>query len=479
MEVSKQKINKIKKFGKRLKTYIFSFIVSYLLSLFSFYMYTQLSQTLPQEKGFLEFAIIGLIAGIVSVLVSFISNQFMLTVVISFIIYCLIDSFSLFPQLGIQVIQFIPGLLISISTVVASGYFLKRKLGFTTKIYKTLPITKEHIFNEHILARKLIENPNKLTLGTFKEACGLLQGIDPKIDAVLKKADYFSRALTFLNGDDAIGFVASNIKVKTKEDEEKKKKLLFFIDLVKNIREEVNTAIVRLDTVKAEGSSHPVRQLDHSTVANMMTTLNGTSAVITVGIVTVMATTIVVANSAGITPGIPPLQNNKFQEATQNSQDTNTSGITGVVVSSVTPTATPTIAPTLAITVDNGWGHFTRIISGPPGSDTTSTLDTTTIAVYASIHNNGTTTDRLIGAISEFCKYFTMQDMNPNSSSAEESSINITIPAKNTLELKFMGQRLICHEVNGVKQGDHVPIGLVFEKFGQIPVLIEIRATPN
>ena len=35
-----------------------------------------------------------------------------------------------------------------------------------------------------------------------------------------------------------------------------------------------------------------------------------------------------------------------------------------------------------AITTDNGWGHFTRIFSGPPGPNTTSILDYTTIAMY-------------------------------------------------------------------------------------------------
>ena len=470
----KRRIRKIKKFGKKLGIVAIFLVVSYLLSLFSFYLYTQLSQILlPETKGVFGFAAIGLIAGFVSILVSFINNRFILTVVISFFIYCLVDSVLLFSKLGIQVIQFLPGLLVSMSAVIAPWYFLKRKLGLFMKKGKVLDDTKEHVYKEYALARKLIENPNKLTLETFKEACGLLEGIDPKIDAVLKKADYVSRTLTFLNGKDVIGFAVANIKVKTKEDEEKKEKLLFFIDLVHDIWEEVNVAFVRLDAARG------VDNIGHQGTATIAA--SGPSSIASVTMTIVAATTVIAAGTVGIIPGSSFLPKNESQiPKTQNSQEVNTPGVTSIIVPSTTPTARPTAAPTLAITVDNGWGHFTRIFSGPPGEPgTTSTLDLTSIAVYATIHNTGTESDRLTGATSQFCKNFTMQDMSPESSDPGQFSISISIPAQSTLELKFMGQRLICEGASGVKQGDRIPVGLIFEKFGQVPVLVEIRSTPN
>jgi len=468
----KRRIRKIKKFGKKLSTAIIFLVVSYLLSLFLFYLYTQLSQILqPEKKGFLGFAIIGLIAGFVAVLVSFVNKRLILTVVISFFIDCLVDSIFLYSKLGVQAIQFLPGLLISMSTVIASWYFLKRKLGLPEKNSKTKPNTGKQVNNKYALARKLIENPNKITLEVFREACELLQGIDPKIDAVLKEADRVSRTLTFLSGGDAIGFVVSNIKVKTEKDEEKKEKLLFFIDLVNDIREEVGAALVKIDAARA--GDYIGQQ---NTTANTIIAASGPSGIATVSMAIVAATTVVATNTAGIGSLLPK---NEFQiPKTQNSQDTNTPGVTGIIIPSATPTATPTVAPTLAITADNGWGHFTRIFNGPPGPNTESTLDLTTVAVYASIHNTGTTSDRLMGAVSGFCNHFTMQDMSPNAPDGGLLS-SISIPAKSTVELKFMGQRLICEGASGVNQGDHIPVGLIFEKFGQVPVLIEIRTTPD
>lgn len=463
------------KFGKKLGIAAIFLVVSYLLSLFSFYLYTQLSQILhPEYKGFFGFVIIGLVAGFIAVLVSLVNKRLILTIIISFFIDCLVDSILLFSKLGIQVIQFLPGLLVSMSTVIASWNLLKRKLWLSKYYSQTTQSTKEKISNKYALARKLIEDPNKITLEVFKEACELLQGIDPKIDSVLRKAEYVSQTLTFLKGGDAIGFALYNIKVKTEKDKEKKEKLLFFIDLVNDIREEVSTALVRLDTAKG------VDNIGHqSTMATI--TASGPSSVVSITITIVAATTVVAAGAVGIIPGSSLLPKNESQiPETQNSQEANTPGVTSIIVPSTTPTVTPTVAPTLAIIVDNGWGHFTRIFSGPPGEPgTTSTLDLTSIAVYATIHNTGTESDRLTGATSQFCKNITMQDMRPESTDAGQFSISINVPAKSTLELKFLGQRLICEGASGVKQGDRIPVVLIFEKFGQVPVLIEIRATPN
>lgn len=314
----KRRIRKIKKFGKKLGIALIFLVVSYLLSLFSFYLYTQLSQILhPEEKGFLGFALIGLIAGFIALLVSLVNKRLILTVVISFFIDCLVNSIFLFSKLGVQVLQFLPGLLVSMSTVIASWHFLKRKLGLPKNYNQTTQGTKEQVSNKYALARKLIENPNKITLEVFKEACELLQGIDPKIDAVLKEADHVSRALTFLNGGDAIGLAVSCIKVKTEKDEEKKEKLLFFIDLVNDIREEVSAVMVKIDTAKA------VDTVKHQNMApNTIIAASGPSNIVTVSMAIVVATSVIATNTAGIGLLLP---NNEFQiPITQNSQETTT-----------------------------------------------------------------------------------------------------------------------------------------------------------
>ena len=124
-----RRARKLKKFGKKIGIAILFLAVSYLLSLLSFYLYTKLSQILqPVEKGFLGFAIIGLIAGIIAILVSFLNKRLILTVVISFAIDCLVDSVILYSKLGTQVIQYLPGLLVSMISVLASWHFLKIKL---------------------------------------------------------------------------------------------------------------------------------------------------------------------------------------------------------------------------------------------------------------------------------------------------------------------------------------------------------------
>lgn len=324
---SELRIRRRIKFGKKLGLVIIFFAASYLLSLFSFFLYTQLSKILsPESKGFLGFVIIGLIAGLFALLVSLVNKRFLLTVVISFIIDCLVNSVFLYPTLGVKVVQFLPGLLVSMSAVIVLWHFLKIKLGLSKKKREAPPSTKEQVYSEYALARKLIENPNRLTLQTFKEACGLLQGINPKIDAVLKKADYVSRTLTFLKGGDALGFAVSNIKVKTEKDKKKKEKLLFFIDLVNDLREDIDVARVRLEAGKAgRFVDHPLRQSGHS-----MVTASSLSGIANVGMATIMATAVVAVNTGGNISNIPFLPTSQ-----------------GINPSKVTETITPTALPTV------------------------------------------------------------------------------------------------------------------------------------
>ena len=333
----KRRIRKIKKFGRKLSTAILFLVVSYLLSLFSFYLYIQLSQILqPEEKGLLGFAIIGLIAGFIAVLVSLVNRRLILTVVISFFIDCLVDSLFLYSKLGIQVIQFLPGLLVSMSSVIVSWHFIKIKLWLPKNSTQG---AGEQFNKKYALARKLLENPSKLTLDVFKEACEALQGIDPKIDRLLKEADHVSRTISFLGGGDAIGLAVSLIPVKTEKDKEKKEKLLFFIDLVNDIWDEVKIAYVRLNAGNPGNYvDHPVRQFGNSIVAS-----SGPSGFATISMAFVVASSVAATNNASIGS---ILQKNESQiQETINPQVTVTE--TTTPIPSPILTNTPTAIPTL------------------------------------------------------------------------------------------------------------------------------------
>lgn len=593
-------------------------VVSYLLSLLSFYLYTQLSQILqPVEKGFLAFTVIGLVAGFLAVLVSLVNKRLLLTVVISFFIDCLVDCVVWYPTLGLRVVQYLPGLLISMSLIIASWHFLKVKLGLGDKNILFPQNPEEKDYKKYALARRLLEDPNRITMEVLKDACGLLQGIDPRIDAVLKEVKNFSRALS----GDVLGFIVAHIKAEKKEDEEKKEKVLFFIDLVNDLKEEIDVAFVRLGASEAKNYvDQPIKQANHSILANAMT-VNSPSIV-----ATIVASSVIATNAAGMIPGIPPIsQKIALPPETQNSQEIILPSQTATPT--ILPTATPRIVQILtystvektifvsateegvtytagsagtyrftitggayladpnkgweakvmiyknrqidwsgpnethtnwnylvgfpgdrdpnekltaeqaeqlgkgqkidiylnkndylifivfdskgdfvdnsggmyvqvqkgtvstqtvpatsvasAITVDSGWGHFTRIFSGPPDTNPTSVLDYTTIAMYVTVHNNGSTEDRIIGGASSACNSITFDDM---SISGPDGTIpNIVIPAKSTVAMNFMkAGRIICNGVKGInKVGDRLTMSLIFEEFGKVPVWVEIRATPE
>jgi copper(I)-binding protein len=612
-----RRARKLKKFGKKVGIAILFLGISYLLSLLSFYIYTQLSQILqPVEKGFLGFAIIGLIAGLVAVLVSFLNKKLILTVVISFAIDCLVDSVILYSKLGTQVVQYLPGLLVSMSSVIASWHFLKIKL-WSPK--NSMQVTREQFNKKYALARKLLENPSKLTLDVFMEACEALQGINPKIDRLLNEADHISRTISFLSGGNPIGLTVSLIPVKTEKDKEKKEKLLFFIDLVNDIWDEVKVAYVRLNAGNPGNYvDHPVREFGNTLIAS-----SGPSGLATISMAFVVATSVVAANNPSI-GSIFPKNDNRIPE-TRDSQEiivptptaiptilptvtpkivqvltystvektifvsaleegiTYTAGSTGTYRFTITGGAyladpnkgweakvmiyknrqidwsgnnethtnwtylvgfpgdrdpnekltreqaeplgkgqkidiflnkndylifivfdskgdfgdnsggmyvqvqkgivstqtVPATSATSAITVDSEWGHFTRIFSGPPDTNPTSVIDYTTIAMYVTVHNNGTTDDRIIGGASSACNNITFDDM---SLSGPDGTIpNIVIPAKSTVAMNFMkAGRIMCNGVKGIsKEGDRFTVGLIFEKYGKVPVIVEVRAGPE
>jgi len=583
-------------------------VVSYLLSLLSFYLYTKLSQILqPVEKGFWGFAIIGLIAGLIAVLVSFLNKRLIPTIVISFGVDCLVDSVILYSKLGTQVIQYLPGLLISMSSVIVSWHFLKRKPWLPKNSTQG---TKEQFNSKYALARKLFKNPNKITLEALKEVSGALQGINPKIDALLKEADSFSRALS----GDVLGFIVAHIRTEKEEDEEKKEKVLFFIDLVNDIWEEVNAAYVRLNAGNSGNyADHPVRQLGNSMIAS-----SGPSGFATISMAIVVATSVAATNTADIGSMLP--KNDFLAPETQNSQEVNvptqtetpknsptdipktvpiltysavektifvsaleegityTAGSTGTYRFTITGGAymadpakgweakvmiyknrpidwsgpngthtnwnylvgypdvkstreeaeqlgkgqhldifldkdeylifivfdskddfvnnsggiyvqvqkgavtTQTVSPALAapaIQVDSGWAHFWRSFNGPPGPDTTSTIDYSGMAMYVTVHNNGTAGDRIIGGASSYCTSITFDDISIYGPDGTISGIDV--PAKSTVVMDFMkASRIICNGTKeGLKQGDRITMSLIFEKFGQVPAWVEIRETPE
>ncbi|MFA5827950.1 MAG: hypothetical protein WC841_01115 [Candidatus Shapirobacteria bacterium] len=334
MQTYKQlrRTRKLKKFGKKVVIAILFLGISYLLSLLSFYIYTQLSQILqPAEKGFLGFAIIGVIAGLVAVLVSFANKRLVLTVVISFLVDCLVNSIILFSSLGTKVISFLPGLMVGMFTVVGSGYLLRRKFGFLDISILSPRCLKEKDYKKYALARKLLENPNKITMTILNDACGLFQDkdVDPKIGAVLKEVDNFTRAL----GGDVAGFIVAHIKTETEKDEEKKEKVLFFIDLINDIKEEIDFAFVRIGSGEAKNFvDHPIKQAHHSYIASAATSANNPSIV-----ATIVAGSVIATSAAGIIPGLPLISQNVIHpKEIQSTQ--------GIV--RPTQTATPTILPT-------------------------------------------------------------------------------------------------------------------------------------
>lgn len=331
-----RRTRKIKMFGKKVGIAILFLGISYLLSLLSFYLYTKLSQVLqPVEKGFIGFAVIGLIAGLIAILASFLNKRLILTVVISFAIDCLVDSVVLYSKLGTQVAQYLPGLLVSMTSVIASWHYLKRRLWLPKN---SIQGTREQFNKKYALARNLLENPDKLTLEVFKEACEALQGINPKIDALLKEADHVSRAISFLNGGDPIGLAVSLINVKTEKDKEKKEKLLFFIDLVNDIWEEVNLSYTRLPPEDPGNYvDHPVKQLGNSILAS-----SGPAGLATISMAFVVATSVAATNTASIGSMLP--KNDFLSPEEQPSQEINQ--LTQTATLTILPTETPTPNPT-------------------------------------------------------------------------------------------------------------------------------------
>jgi len=330
-----RRTRKLKKIGEKVGIIIIFLVISYVVSLISFFLYKNLSQILqPVEKGFLGFAIIGLIAGIFAVLISLVNKRLQLTVVISFFVDCLVESVLLFSDLGIRVVSFLPGLLVGMLAIVGSGYLLKRKFGFLNINILSPRCLKDKDYKKYALARKLLENPNKITMEVLIEACGVLQDpdlkTDPRIKAVLKEVDNFTRALS----GDVLGFIVANIKTEKEKDEEKKEKVLFFIDLINDIKEEIDVAFARLGPGEVKNFvDHPIKQANHSFLASGTTTANNPSIVVTIVTGAVIATSI-----SGIIPGISPLtQNMTPPPETKDSQE--------IIVP--TPTAIPTILPTV------------------------------------------------------------------------------------------------------------------------------------
>lgn len=132
--------------------------------------------------------------------------------------------------------------------------------------------------------------------------------------------------------------------------------------------------------------------------------------------------------------------------------------------------------PATTITVNNGWGHFTRLYEGQP-----TPLDPTSIAVYATINNAGTKNDLLIGAYSTRCHSFSMQDMGISGGPGTGDIPSIAIPVGGNTKLELGGFRMICNGASGfgLDYRGQFPIVFIFDKYGEVPVTIQVQETPQ
>jgi copper(I)-binding protein len=305
---NKRRLRKIKKFGTKIGFALIFLAASYLLSYFSFFLYIKLTEILlPVNNIFFRLAAIGLAAGTLTVITSLIDKRFMLTVIISFLIDCIVDSVFQFSEIGVEVTQCLPGLITGMALILAPWYILDKKLRLSEKKILALKSTsKEDHSEKYVLARKLIEDPKKIGMETLKELCKILHGINPKIDKVLDEVDNFSRAFT----GDFLGFIVAHIKTEKEKDKEKKEKVLFFIDLVNDIREEIDKSLVRVKSIKISKPS-----LKEAT-SNMAAPAGITPQLVSIGMAIAVASTVPIANAAGVTPGIPVLSERAVQTPT-------------------------------------------------------------------------------------------------------------------------------------------------------------------
>jgi copper(I)-binding protein len=315
------KSRKLRRFREKVVSAVIFLAISYAVSLVSFLIYSYLTNILaPIINGFGEFFIIGLAAGAVSLMVALLHKRFVVTVVLSFVIDCLVESIFLYAKSGIRVIEYIPGLLLGMTIFAGAGFILNKRSDIFKKNILPLNKLKEKELKKYALARKLLEKPDKITIEILREACELLQGIDPRMDKILREVNNLTRGLT----GDMAGFIVAHIKTGKEENEEKKEKVLLVIDLVNDIKEELDSAFTHIGVSETKQYlDHPLKQTSQSFLAGPAVNVSTSFAV------AVIATSTVIAVSP---PKTKPIQDLILP--------------TQIMLPTVIPTAIPTVLPT-------------------------------------------------------------------------------------------------------------------------------------
>ena len=123
--------------------------------------------------------------------------------------------------------------------------------------------------------------------------------------------------------------------------------------------------------------------------------------------------------------------------------------------------------PQAAISVDGQWGR--------PSPKTAMAG-----AFYLTIHNNGNSSDKLVGVQSTACGtaelHESVMDANNVMGMQPVQGGFIEIPAGKSVELKAGGLHIMCiDKKQEFTTGAKLPVVLKFEKFGDLAIEIEIR----
>lgn len=97
-------------------------------------------------------------------------------------------------------------------------------------------------------------------------------------------------------------------------------------------------------------------------------------------------------------------------------------------------------------------------------------------AAYLTVHNSSKHADRLIGAVTKISKRASLHThLHENGVMKMRPIDGIVIPAHGMAELKPGGDHVMLMGLKApLKMGDHFPLALVFEKAGEIPIMVTV-----
>jgi periplasmic copper chaperone A len=95
---------------------------------------------------------------------------------------------------------------------------------------------------------------------------------------------------------------------------------------------------------------------------------------------------------------------------------------------------------------------------------------------YLTVHNSSGQADRLVGTITEISKRASLHThLHENGVMKMRPIDGIVIPAHGMAELKPGGDHVMLMGLKApLKMGDHFPLALVFEKAGEIPIMVTV-----